>query len=171
MSSLRIGCDLCQVNVIEQMLKEQDGSLERLFNAQEREYAMAQGNPAHHLAGVFAAKEALAKALKQPGLLGTYNKEVTIGHQSDGAPTLRLSGGLSAAFAEQGIRIADLSISHDGDYAMAAVVVEGAGPLKCHRCHLSLEYLSEQKIADVLLEGRDKEGFVRYLCPVCLRGW
>jgi hypothetical protein len=36
---------------------------------------------------------------------------------------------------------------------------------------LTLEYLQAQKITDVLVRTEDHEGALRYLCPVCLRGW
>lgn len=171
--ALKIGCDLCQVASLEQMLQEDPGSLERLFNDQERRYAMAQGRPAQHLAGIFAAKEALAKAIRKPELLGKYHQEVTVGHREDGTPVFFLSEKLRETFLSQGIRPCDLSISHDGDYAVAAVLVElsQTDRLHCHRCLIPLKSLSEQGIADFLVLGSDPTGAPRYLCPVCVRGW
>ena len=195
MSSLRLGCDLCQIAAIEQMLKEDLGAAERLFNAEERSYAMTQAEPAQHLAGIFAAKEALGKAVREPGLLGKYHKEVTVDHREGGAPYLRLSEPLIRALAGAGIQIIDCSISHDGEYAMAAVLVEWvdhqrpeqkgepasqssrgsaeetADGVRCHRCLLTLDYLREQHITEVLIKAEGVGGTTLYLCPVCMKGW
>lgn len=170
MGSFRVGCDVCQIAPMEEMLRDGQGSLERLFSPEERQYALSQGRPAQHLAGVFAAKEALAKAVREPDLLGKYYQEVTVGHAEDGAPNLRFSERLAASFSEEGIRVADLSISHDGDYAVAAVLVE-RGKLQCDQCLLTLSTLQEQGIADALIPIVTRDGQPRYRCPVCMRGW
>ena len=167
---LKIGCDICQVGALQQMLKEEPAAVERIFNPEERQYAQSQGRPAEHLAGIFAAKEALAKAVKEPALLGKYYREVTILHEENGTPFLRFSGRLSELFLSGGITVADLSISHDADYAVAAVVVERR-QLRCDRCFVSLGGLEEQRAADGLIQIVNKEGAVGYRCPACFRGW
>jgi holo-[acyl-carrier protein] synthase len=175
MRSLRLGCDLCQIDMIGQMLKENAPILERLFNGEELAYATARTRPEEHLAGVFAAKEALAKALRNPGLLGKYHKEVTVSHREDGAVYLRLSDVLAVTLARIGANIVDVSISHDGEYAMAVVLIEMTDDKgtqgRCGKCLLTLDYLSGQKITDVLIRVEDRNGTLQYLCPVCLRGW
>lgn len=176
--ALRLGCDLCQVDQMRKMLEDGGESLERLFAVEERKYVMAQREPEQHLAGIFAAKEALGKAVREPGLLGKYYKDVTVDRRADGAPYLRLSDALANVFARRGIEVLDLSISHDREYAMAAVLVEvGAASEerrprpRCSRCFLTLDYLIEQRIADVLIPVRGADGAMRYLCPACARGW
>ena len=175
MPSLRVGCDLCQVAAMEQMLAGPDGAVERLFDPEERRYAMAQTQPAQHLAGVFAAKEALAKSVRTPGVLGKYHREVVVTHLEDGSPILRLSDTLQATLLRLGLRVLDCSISHDGGYAMATVLVEvtdGASAARCcDRCLLSLESLKAQGITDVFIRVEHADGTPRYLCPVCVRGW
>lgn len=195
MASLRLGCDLCQIETIDQMLQEDRGAVERLFTSEERSYAMAQAQPAQHLAGIFAAKEALVKAVRDASVLGKYHRDVTVVHGQDGAPVLSLSEALGQRLHQLGARIVDCSISHDGAYAMAAVLVEwgdrpgsghlqeatpqaaqvdlagGTDRLRCHRCLLTLQYLRDQRIADVLVKAQAADGAVVYLCPVCLRGW
>lgn len=195
MSTFRLGCDLCQIGMIEHMLKEEPTSLERLFTFAERNYAVTRAEPAQHLAGMFAAKEALAKAIRNPGLLGKYHGEVIVRHLDDGAPYLQVSEMLAATFARQGIRVVDLSISHDGEYALAAVLVEltdgvetgtrddptlhaglatpkaKAAPLRCAQCLLTLDYLRDQGVTDAFIRLDDTAGAPRYLCPPCFRGW
>lgn len=170
MSTLRMGCDLCHITAIEQMLKEGPAALERMFTPEERRYSASQTHPAQHLAGFFAAKEALAKAVREPSLLGKYYREVTVCHRENGTPDLRLSESLAKVFSNRGIRVADLSISHDGDYAVAAVLVEQK-PLRCGQCSMSLAALQEQRIADLLIQVTNKDGQDEYRCPVCIRGW
>jgi holo-[acyl-carrier protein] synthase len=167
---LQVGCDVCRIDALESMLKEEPAALERIFNPEEHQYALSQGRPAEHLAGVFAAKEALGKAIREPSLLGKYYREVTVSHHPDGTPTLRFSGRLTEAFSSQGIFVADLSISHDGDYAMAAVLIERK-KLQCDRCLISLAALEQRGVTDRLIQMVGKDGVVSYRCPVCFRGW
>jgi len=167
---LQVGCDVCRIEAFESMLKEEPAALERIFNPEEHQYALSQGRPAEHLAGVFAAKEALGKAVREPSLLGKYYREVTVSHPQGGAPVLQLSGRLADVFSKQGIFVTDLSISHDGDYAVAAVLIEKK-QLQCDQCSISLSALEERGIADRLLQVVAKDGKVSYRCPVCFRGW
>lgn len=157
------------------MLEDDSAAVDRLFNSEELERAAERTQPAEHLAGVFAAKEALLKALRTPGVLGKYHKEVTVGHREDGAAYLRPSATLAATLARLGANILDVSISHDGDYALASVLVEitgdGRSQRRCRSCLLTLDHLSERKITDVLIRVEDKDGVPQYVCPVCLRGW
>lgn len=182
MASLRLGCDLCHIGAIEEMLRGNERELARLFHHDEREEATRRPHPAQHLAGVFAAKEALAKAVGDPGLLGAYYQDVVVRHREDGAPSLHLSASLANTMAHAGLELVTVSISHDGEYAMATVLVaqnHGADVVpqrdpaarRCAQCHLSLEHLCAQGIADVLVKAEGPDGGLRYLCPVCLRGW
>lgn len=168
--TLQVGCDVCRIETFENMLKEEPAAVDRIFNPEERQYAMSQKRPAEHLAAVFAAKEALGKAVREPALLGKYYREVTVAHHSGGAPSLRLSGQLADTLSAEGIFVTDLSISHDGDYAMAAVLVEKK-LLTCDQCMISLSSLEERGIADRLVQMVAKDGKVSYRCPVCFRGW
>jgi len=176
MPSLRVGCDLCEIAAMEQLLADRDGGLEKLFDPEEHRYAMAHAHPAQHLAGIFAAKEALAKAVRSPGVLGTFHREVVVTHLEDGSPSLRCSEVLQGTLQRLGVRVLDCSISHDGAYAMATVLVEATqhdtpGTRRCDRCLLTLESLATRGICDVLVRVEHADGTSRYLCPVCVRGW
>jgi holo-[acyl-carrier protein] synthase len=175
---LRLGCDLCQIAAVTQILEAGGAALARLFSDAERSYALEQKRPEQHLAGTYAAKEALAKAIREPSLLGNYYREVTVQHSESGAPSLHLSNILGEVFARQRIEVLDVSISHDADYAMAAVLVQFADApaehpkrAQCYRCLITLDHLVEQRIADMLFTVRSADGAMRYLCPACARGW
>ena len=176
--ALRLGCDLCQIGEMSHILEAGGAPLERLFSHGERTYALAQKRPEQHLAGFFAAKEALAKAIRDSSVLGNYHCEVTISHHEDGVPYLQVSDPLGEVLTRRRIEILDLSISHDGEYAIATVLVqcedettETLKSLQCYRCLITLDSLIEQRIADVLFAVRSSDGLTRYLCPACARGW
>ena len=109
-----VGVDVCAIDRFE---NPRPGVLERLFNESER-----SGSPAT-LAGRFAAKEAIAKALGAP--TGLVWLDCTVVRMESGRPVLELSGSVAARAAELGITSTHLSISHDGGVAVAVVVCEG----------------------------------------------
>jgi phosphopantetheine--protein transferase-like protein len=74
---------------------------------------LAQASAFDTLAGMFAAKEAVIKALAMKA--GEWRK-IEIGKNNHGRPEARL-----ADFSRR-IVAHDLSISHDGEYAVAAAV-------------------------------------------------
>jgi len=115
-----IGIDM--VN-IERMDKLSPTTLRRLFHPLEVEQAMALPEHARSdfLAGRFAAKEALGKALGT-GLGGIAPSDIWVVTQESGAPKLCLQGKVQALV---GNRTMFLSISHDRPMACAVVVLEG----------------------------------------------
>ena len=100
---------------------ERPGVSERLFTEAER--AAAEGLSAdraiEYLAGRFAAKEALAKALGAPGGLLWTDVSVTTGR-----PQLELTGTVAARAEELGVVTSHVSITHDAGVAAAVVVLE-----------------------------------------------
>lgn len=75
------------------------------------------------LAGRFAAKEALVKAL--PDSSGFTWHDIRVVADSQGDPSFDLRGGVAAVAATHAVRIVHLSISHDAGAAIAFVVAEG----------------------------------------------
>ncbi len=90
-------------------LMEDEGFLSRAFHPPE----LLDRRP-ERLAGVFAAKEALFKALGAPRSW----LEAEVVWDSVGRPQLRVAG----EAASSGLLSLDLSIAHEGEYAVAAVV-------------------------------------------------
>ncbi|MBW9204725.1 holo-ACP synthase [Mumia sp. zg.B17] len=112
-----IGVDVVDVERFAAALEQTPALRERLFAPAER-----TGAPVV-LAGRFAAKEALAKALGSPGGLSWHDAEV--GRSASGRPTLTVTGAAGARAAELGVVRWHLSIAHDGPVATAFVVGEG----------------------------------------------
>jgi holo-[acyl-carrier protein] synthase len=111
-----IGVDMADVSRLETALNRSPGLAARLFAESER------GRPVRSLAGYFAAKEAVAKALGgPPGLRWT---DAIVGHDSQGRPVLATRGTVADAEASLGIRTWHLSISHDAGLCIAMVVAE-----------------------------------------------
>ncbi|MEZ4468709.1 MAG: holo-ACP synthase [bacterium] len=104
------------------------------FTAGERDAAghRASGDPARHLAARFAAKEAFIKALsgprfgEAPRTRSLDLREIEVISDAWGRPALRLHGAARALVDEGGPWRAHLSLSHDGPFAVACVVLEAA---------------------------------------------
>ena len=111
-----IGVDVAEIARVERALARTPALAARLFTESELE------RPARTLAGYFAAKAAVAKALgAPPGLLWT---DVVIGHADHGRPVPEISGTVAAAAARLGVTSWHLSISHDGGLCVAMAVAE-----------------------------------------------
>lgn len=79
---------------------------------------------AQHLAGLFAAKEAVLKALGTGWAAGLGFSQVEVIKQEHGAPAVRLHGRAANLAEERGITRVHLSITHDGAYASAVAIAE-----------------------------------------------
>ena len=98
-------------------------SLERTPTLRQRLFTPAEaGLPLESLAGRFAAKEALAKAMGAPSGLSWQDFEVL--RDERGAPAFTLHGAAPERVAALGIETIHLSISHDVTVATAFVVAE-----------------------------------------------
>jgi holo-[acyl-carrier protein] synthase len=112
-----VGIDVVDVDRFAQSLARTPRLAERLFTAAE------QVLPAASLAARFAAKEALAKALRAP--VGLHWRDAEVRRGQDGRPHLEVTGTVAARARELGVGHTHLSLSHDAGIASAVVVVEG----------------------------------------------
>jgi holo-[acyl-carrier protein] synthase len=124
MKLLGHGIDLVSVQRMREILSKEGNPFEcRVFSAAEIAYCRRRPDPYPHFAARFAAKEAYGKAVGL-GLGASGNMiEVEVGHDEKGAPKLLLSGKAAEIYAERGISEMVLSLSHDGAYAMASVIL------------------------------------------------
>jgi holo-[acyl-carrier protein] synthase len=111
-----IGVDVTDISRLERALARTPALAARLFAESERE------RPVRSLAGCFAAKEAVAKALGAPA--GLRWTDAVIGHEPGGRPVLSVLGTVAAAAAALGITAWHVSISHDRGLCVAMVVAE-----------------------------------------------
>ena len=119
------GIDTVSVDRIQKFLDEGNQPLlDRLFTVAEQECCMARKKSAECLAGRFAAKEALLKALGTGLRDGMSFCELEVTNNSLGKPEMALSGLVKEKVEESGVIKVHLSISHDGGNAVAMVVLE-----------------------------------------------
>ncbi len=124
MAIIGIGTDLARSDRFCKFLDPDNRVLERIFSESERAYALRKRDPVPHFAARFAAKEAFLKALGTGLRDGLAWQQVCVVLDSLGCPSLELSGRAAELMVERGARKAHLSYSHDGDYAVATVVLE-----------------------------------------------
>ena len=118
---LGIGTDLCQISRIRKAATR-EAFISRTFHPRERSLLLERSDPAPGLAASFAAKEAFAKAggwgLGRVGLQSVWVD------RSLGKPSLIAEKRALLLLEEVGCRHIHLSLSHEGDYALAFVVLE-----------------------------------------------
>ena len=112
-----IGVDLCEIARMQEWL-DAGRSMRRLFTEEEQAYiASKKMTAAQTMAGLFAAKEAILKALGTG--LSVAMTDIHITHTELGQPIATLTG----QAAEFGGRV-HLSITHEGGMAAAFAVWE-----------------------------------------------
>jgi holo-[acyl-carrier protein] synthase len=119
---LRSGIDLIEITRLENIQPNiRARFLKRVYTP--RELDDANGSLAS-LAGRFAAKEAVAKALGC-GIGPVKWQEIEVLRQATGEPQLVLHGAASQLAADAGLVNWSVSISHDGTHAVAVAVAAG----------------------------------------------
>jgi len=117
-----IGVDLVDVARFERQITRTPRLRERLFTPDE----LAQRGrvlSTRSLAGRFAAKEALVKALGDSYDFGWL--DIPLLTDELGKPSFELRAGAAECAETLGVRSVHVSISHDGGSAIAFVVAEG----------------------------------------------
>ncbi len=98
--------------------------VERVFTDAEIRYCESKHNKAERYAARFAAKEAALKAIGTGWHRGVAWREVEVGHEPGGRPTIRFSGRAAEFAAKLGVKRASLSLSHTEQQAVAQVILE-----------------------------------------------
>lgn len=99
--------------------------LKRIFTSREREECAKRADPARHLAARFAAKEAVFKALGTGWGRGVGWQDVEVTADTHGRPTCTLRGGAQVHLENLGGRAVLVSLTHEGDLAVAQAVAVG----------------------------------------------
>ena len=127
---LGLGTDLTVISRVEAArARFGERFLHRLFTPRERTECLRLPleQQAQALAARFAAKEATMKALGTGYRQGVKFREIEVYHEPSGRPRLRLEG-VSAEYARRlGVAASHVSLTHDGNFALAVVVMEGPG--------------------------------------------
>ena len=115
-----LGNDILEIARLRRVIEAHEKrALNRLFTPKEQLYCLKYKDPIPHLAGRFAAKEAIAKALGYGiGKLISW-KDIEILNNAQGKPEVFLSPALKTRFNSPTIL---LSISHCRNYATAVAI-------------------------------------------------
>lgn len=120
-----IGTDIVAIRRFQRFVDENNTAiLYRLFTKKELEYCSTKKSAAASYAARFAAKEAFMKALGTGLRDGLSWQDMEVINDSHGKPELNLSGRAQQLFEDRCISKSFLSLSHDGDNALAMVVLE-----------------------------------------------
>jgi holo-[acyl-carrier protein] synthase len=120
MAIVGIGVDVVDLARFANLVDRTPQIVDRLFTKAEQVSAEGHQLPVNSLAGRFAVKEAVAKALGAPAGMAWHDCEVSNG----GAPTISMRGTVAEVAANLLITNWHVSLSHDGPVAIAYVIAE-----------------------------------------------
>lgn len=116
-----IGTDIIEIDRIAKSA-DKKSFLDKIFT--EPEQRLFHSKNYEFLAGRFAAKEAIAKALGT-GFMGCSPLEIEIIRKNSGKPYINLYGNAKKIFDDIGGKNVYISISHSRSNAVAFAVIEG----------------------------------------------
>jgi holo-[acyl-carrier protein] synthase len=121
-----IGVDIVQTGRIKELLeKSGGGALKKIFTEKEIRDSLKRADKFAFLAGRWAVKEAVSKAFGCGIGVGCSWKDVSVGNNKVGAPSISLKGNALKKSRKMGIGNIKISISHEKEYAVAFVILEG----------------------------------------------
>lgn len=129
MSINGIGVDAVEIDRFERAVREKgERFLQRVFTREELKYVDGKKTRFVHMAGKFAAKEAVKKALPDGARIGLNWADIEILNSEDGKPYVKLHGEAEQLAREMGPLEVLISISHTRNVAIsnAMVVKNGA---------------------------------------------
>lgn len=120
-----IGTDLTRISRMRGLLARWgERFLSKTFTPAEIARLAGRRRAEEEFAALFAAKEAAMKALGQGFLGGVRFRDIEIVSDHRRQPHLRLYGRAAQLAAQAGVRRIHVSLTHEGDYAAAQVVME-----------------------------------------------
>ncbi|MPZ72344.1 MAG: holo-ACP synthase [Nitriliruptorales bacterium] len=127
MAVVGIGVDAIEISRVRAALERTPGLLARLFTERERATCLTRCGDLRYggLAGRFAAKEAVAKALGT-GISGFGFRDIEVLGDERGKPTVTLHGGAARVAAAAGVETLHVSLSTSAELAVANAVAESA---------------------------------------------
>lgn len=116
------GTDIVEISRIEKAL-EKESFIKKCFTENEILYLKSKNFSQETAAGIFAAKEAVSKALGT-GFRGFMPQDIEILHNEFFKPFVKLLPKAEKIAVDLGINNIHISISHCKDYALAFAVAE-----------------------------------------------
>ncbi|MBI2678232.1 MAG: holo-[acyl-carrier-protein] synthase [Candidatus Koribacter versatilis] len=125
MAIVGTGIDITEVQRIAAAIERHgERFLERIFTAAEIRYCESKKNKVERYAARFAAKEAAMKAIGTGWRQGVAWKEIEVGREPGGRPTVVFTGKVKQHAERLGAKRASLSLTHTAATAMAQVILE-----------------------------------------------
>lgn len=122
-----VGIDLVRVKRMADLVERWgERFLLRVFTEGEREACSARRVPHGCFAMRFAAKEAFVKALGLGMRSPVQWRDIEVGNDGLGKPLISLSARAADYCARSGVTTWHLSLTDEGEYAAAVVVIEGS---------------------------------------------
>lgn len=118
-----VGVDIVEIRRIKEAIDKHTNFIERIFSKNEIEYLKVRNLRPEFVAGRFAAKEAIVKAMGT-GFNGFEFKDVEIDRTASGKPIVVLKGKAKMIAQKCGNYKIHLSISHGIDNAIAYATME-----------------------------------------------
>jgi holo-[acyl-carrier protein] synthase len=119
----QLGVDLVPISQVRLVFEGKESLLAEVFTKEELRYCTGHRRPFQHLAARYAAKEAVFKGLGT-GMTGRMRwRDVETVHGAWGEPYLVLRGEVARMAAAKGYHRCALSLTHAGNYALAAVLL------------------------------------------------
>jgi holo-[acyl-carrier protein] synthase len=117
-----LGVDVVEIDRVKSVVDRWgDHFLRKIFTDKEIAYSLSKRNSVQHLAARFAVKEAVAKALATGWQGGFRWKDIEVGNDASGKPTVALGGELGTRLAGANIHV---SISHSDSVVVGVAIVE-----------------------------------------------
>lgn len=116
------GIDIVEISRIEKILiKRKDQFYHRIFTDNEVLYMRNKDDNPRTVAGIFASKEAIAKALGS-GIGKLAWKDIEILHDKNGKPRVNINEQTKKQLGNLGLDSIEISISHEREYAVATAI-------------------------------------------------
>ena len=123
------GIDIIETDRVADMAERYgDRFLDRILTPTEKQYCFGRRNWKPHIAGRFAAKEAVLKVLGTGWRKGMAWTDIEITNTELGSPSVALSHYTADLARQKGIETILLSITHTPNYASASAIGLGRSP-------------------------------------------
>ena len=134
--TLGVGVDIIAISRMKDILEQSGKSfINKVFTTWEKQRLELHPDKVAYAAMLFAGKEAIFKTFGIGWGHGIQLNEIEIHDGRYGEPIPILSGRFAEIATEKGVSRVHVSLSYDGDYAIAMAALAGKGednPLKIH---------------------------------------
>jgi len=122
MDIIGLGTEIVECARVRAMIEEHgERFLNRVYTPEEVRWCQSRTNSTEHFAAVWAAKEAVFKALRMGGREGSPWSQIEVEFKNDN-PRVKLRGGLRERMTEAGVGTILLTTAYARHYATASAI-------------------------------------------------